>query len=251
MEHLLKVQGLCKTFIFEGRDVLVLKDVSFDVAEREFVSIIGPSGCGKSTLLELLAGITTPDCGTIFRQETNITGQAGHAGYMPQDDLLLPWLSLLENAILPERIQRKSISKAKKRVMTLLPDFGLAGFEHHKPWQLSGGMKQRAAFLRTVMSETDILLLDEPFANLDALTRLQMQKWLLSIKDKLQLTIILVTHDIDEAIRMSDTVYVMDSVPAPFIYREAVPAELHAGGNDVTSPIWARLKANLTEKLIK
>jgi ABC-type nitrate/sulfonate/bicarbonate transport system ATPase subunit len=112
-------------------------------------------------------------------------------------------------------------------------------------------MKQRAAFLRTVMSETDILLLDEPFANLDALTRLQMQKWLLSIKDKLQLTIILVTHDIDEAIRMSDTVYVMDSVPAPFIYREAVPAELHAGGNDVTSPIWARLKANLTEKLIK
>jgi ABC-type nitrate/sulfonate/bicarbonate transport system ATPase subunit len=251
MKELISVSNLCKSFLFEGREVLVLNGISFDVQEYEFISIIGSSGCGKSTLLELIAGITIPDSGNVFKQDIDITGQAGYAGYMPQEDLLLPWLSLLENAILPVRIHKKDIKAAKRKALDLLPAFGLEGYENHKPWQLSGGMKQRAAFLRTVMSETDILLLDEPFANLDALTRLQMQRWLISIKNKLELTIILVTHDIDEAIRMSDTIYVMDSTPAPFIYMDKVPAELHADNSDITNPLWAKLKANLTEKLVK
>lgn len=251
MNPLLKVRDLCKTFLFEGREVLVLKDISFDVNEHEFVSIIGSSGCGKSTLLELIAGITTPDCGSICKHEIEISGRAGFTGYMPQEDLLLPWLTLMENAILPDRIQRKDITAAKQKVMKLLPDFGLEGYENHKPWQLSGGMKQRAAFLRTVMSEAEILLLDEPFANLDALTRFQMQKWLLDIQAKLKQTIIFVTHDIDEAIRLSDTIYVMDSRPAPFIFQVNVPPQLHRDNSDITHPRWAELRSELTGKLLK
>lgn len=251
MKPLLRVRDLCKSFLFEGREVLVLKDISFDVEEHEFVSIIGSSGCGKSTLLELIAGITVPDCGSICKHDVEISGRAGFAGYMPQEDLLLPWLSLMENAVLPDRIQRKDIASAKEKVKKLLPDFGLEGFAHHKPWQLSGGMKQRAAFLRTVMSETEILLLDEPFANLDALTRLQMQSWLLDIQQKLKRTIIFVTHDIDEAIRLSETIYVMDSQPAPFLFQTKVPPELHQENSEISHPLWAELRSELTRKLLK
>jgi putative hydroxymethylpyrimidine transport system ATP-binding protein len=250
MNSLLRVEKLSKSFLFKDKPVQVLKDISFEVNKQEFVSIIGTSGCGKSTLLELIAGITVPDSGHIFEQDNEITGKAGFAGYMPQDDLLLPWLTLLENAILPCRIKHNDIKQARAKAMNLLPDFGLSGYEHHLPWQLSGGMKQRAAFLRTVMSEADILLLDEPFANLDALTRLQMQQWLIKLQAKLRQTIIFVTHDIDEAIRLSDTIYVMDKVPAPFIHKETIPKELDRVSFDLSNPTWSAIKARLTAKLI-
>jgi ABC-type nitrate/sulfonate/bicarbonate transport system ATPase subunit len=251
MESLLKVHKLSKSFLFEGKKVAVLKDISFELKDQEFIAIIGSSGCGKSTLLELIAGITVPDSGQILKHGKDITGKAGFAGYMPQDDLLFPWLSLIENAILPCRINGKDLSLARKRVLLLLPDFGLQGYENHKPNQLSGGMKQRAAFLRTVMSEAEILLLDEPFANLDALTRLQMQQWLLDLQAKLKQTIILVTHDIDEAICLADTIYVMDNAPGPFICEQSVPAELHQTDAEITHPLWSLLKKELTAKLIK
>jgi len=251
MSEILDVKSICKTFLFEGKEVLVLKDISFSVQEKEFIGIIGPSGCGKSTLLELIAGISRPDCGDILKYGKSISGQAGHAGYMPQDDLLLPWLSLLQNAILPVKISKGDEKRALDKAKSLLPDFGLEGFENYKPWQLSGGMKQRTAFLRTVMTNEDILLLDEPFANLDALTRLQLQTWLKSIHKKLNLTIILVTHDIDEAIRLSDAIYVMDSIPAPFIHKEIVPENLKTEENDYTDPLWSELKLHLTTKLFK
>ncbi len=251
MDSLLRVQNISKSFLLEGKSVLVLNDISFDVKEHELITIIGPSGCGKSTLLELIAGITSPDGGQIFKHDTNITGRAGFAGYMPQDDLLLPWQSLIQNAILPCRIQHKDIKAAKVRAEKLLPNFGLTGFGDYKPYQLSGGMKQRAAFLRTVMCDAELLLLDEPFANLDALTRIRMQKWLLSVKEELGQTIIFVTHDIDEAIRISDTIYVMDNSPGPFIAKESVPHILKEAENDVAHPLWTQLKADLTAKLIK
>ncbi|HOD18276.1 MAG TPA: ABC transporter ATP-binding protein [Candidatus Cloacimonadota bacterium] len=250
MAKLLSVQNLNKSFLFEGQKVLVLKDISLEVEEKEFVSIIGPSGCGKSTLLELLSGITKPDSGKIFYREQDVTGQAGKAGYMPQDDLLFPWLTLLDNVLLPCKIKHTDISVSRQKALNLLPDFGLEGYAQHLPWQLSGGMKQRAAFLRTVMSEADILLLDEPFANLDALTRLQMQGWLHGIRKKLGLTIVLVTHDIDEAIRLADVIYVMDSNPGTLIYKEKVPEVLHQDGNDVTHPLWSKLKTRLLHKLL-
>jgi len=251
MPELLQVLSLSKSFLFEGKPVLVLNDISLTVREHEFISIIGSSGCGKSTLLELLAGITIPDSGQILHKGTDITGKAGHCGYMPQEDLLLPWLSLTENAILPVRIRQGDVKAAKAKAQKLMAEFGLAGFERYKPGQLSGGMKQRSAFLRTLMCETDILLLDEPFANLDALTRLQMQEWLAEVQARLQLTIILVTHDIDEAIRLSDVIYVMDSSPGPFISAEKVPEELHNAREGKINPRWSELKSGLTARLLK
>lgn len=251
MPELLQVLSLSKSFLFEGKPIPVLKEISLTVREYEFISIIGSSGCGKSTLLELLAGITTPNSGQILHQGADITGKAGYCGYMPQEDLLLPWLSLTENAILPVRIRHGDVPAAKKKAQKLMAEFGLAGFERYKPGQLSGGMKQRSAFLRTLMCETDILLLDEPFANLDALTRLQMQEWLAEVQARLQLTIILVTHDIDEAIRLSDRIYVMDSSPGPFLSVENVPAELHKTKEGKKDPQWSELKSALTARLLK
>lgn len=249
-DNILTLENIRKSFVFRGKPVLVLDDICLAVPPHSFISIIGPSGCGKSTLLELIAGITHPDSGCIYHYEADITAQAGYAGYMPQDDLLLPWLTLLENVILPCRVAHKDIIQSRAKALGLLPDFGLDGFESHYPWQLSGGMRQRTAFLRTVMTEADILLLDEPFANLDALTRLQMQNWLALLQTKLRQTILLVTHDIDEAIRLSDIIYVMDKLPGTLIYQTTVSAELRSSESDFVHPRWLELKNLLTKKLI-
>jgi ABC-type nitrate/sulfonate/bicarbonate transport system ATPase subunit len=250
MNPVLHVQNASKSFLFRKKPVLVLQAMSLQVLAQQFVSIIGPSGCGKSTLLELIAGITKPDSGKIFQDGIEITGKTGIAGYMPQDDLLLPWLTLIDNVLLPCRIAHKDMISARSRALELLPDFGLAGYESHLPWQLSGGMRQRAAFLRTVMTQTRLLLLDEPFASLDALTRFQMQEWLGSLQHKLKLTIILVTHDIDEAIRLSDIIYVMDSQPGPFIYSEQVRSDLCESGQITCSPEGIALKNRLVQRLM-
>jgi ABC-type nitrate/sulfonate/bicarbonate transport system ATPase subunit len=249
-DNILKLENIHKSFVFRDKPVLVLEDICLDVVPHSFISIIGPSGCGKSTLLELIAGITHPDSGHIYHYGIDITKRAGYAGYMPQDDLLLPWLTLLENALLPCRIAHKDITRSRIKALELLPDFGLDGFDSHYPWQLSGGMRQRTAFLRTVMTEADILLLDEPFANLDALTRLQMQKWLATLQTKLRQTILLVTHDIDEAIRLSDIIYVMDKQPGTMIYQTAISSEVRNSETDISHPHWLELKNYLTMKLI-
>ena len=249
-QPLLTVHSLSKSFLFKGSRVRVLQDITFTVRQRECAAFIGPSGCGKSTLLEILAGITLPDAGAVLHQNANVTGRAGLMGYMPQDDLLLPWLTLCENALLPVRIARKDIRSARLRLRQLLPDFGLEGFDDYLPAQLSGGMKQRVALLRTVMTETDILLLDEPFANLDAITRLQLQEWLLNLKNRLSQTILLVTHDIDEAIRLADTIHVMNGSPSSLTFQVNVPPHLHGSLRDITSPQWLQLKNLLTQKLL-
>ncbi len=202
---------------------MILKDVEFSLAEGEFVSIVGPSGCGKSTFLELLAGITKPDSGTILYQDKDITGSSGHLGYMPQDDLLFPWLNLTQNILLPVRIRNGDLGAARKKLSGMLPDFGLEEHAKHMPHQLSGGLKQRAAFLRTYMTGATVLLLDEPFASLDAITRKQMQSWLKDVTHRLGITVILVTHDIAEATFLSDVIYQMSLAPGSFIrhYRVA------------------------------
>ncbi len=251
MKNILRLQDISKSFLFEGRNVLVLKDIELEVAEHEFVTIIGSSGCGKSTLLELIAGITIPDSGRIYLQGEDVTGKAGKFGYMPQSDLLLPWLSLLDNALLPSRIRRADLLQEKEKAQRLIREFGLEDYADYKPAQLSGGMKQRAAFLRTVMTEAEILLLDEPFANLDALTRLQMQQWLLSIRSGLRQTIILVTHDIDEAIRLSDRIYVMDSQPGAFIGNKDIPDAIKAAPEGSSHPLWQKIRAELSTLLIR
>ena len=187
----------------------MLGGVDLVLGEKEFISIVGASGCGKTTLLELLAGITQPDSGEVHYKDQLITGKTGILGYMPQSDLLFPWLKALDNILLPCRIKGRDLRLARKEALELLPVFGLENHADHLPWQLSGGLRQRVALARTYMTGSKIWLLDEPLANLDALTRNSLQEWLAEVVPILGLSVILVTHDIDEAIRLSNRVKVM------------------------------------------
>lgn len=216
-KSILNTRDLAKTFLLHNEPQLILEGVDFDMLERDFICVVGSSGCGKSTFLELLAGISKPDRGSIFYQGREITGKSGFLGYMPQDDLLLPWLNVVDNALIPVKIRKGHLKSAKARIQGLLPVFGLEKHATHLPYQLSGGLRQRAAFLRTCMMETQLLLLDEPFANLDAITRLQLQNWLKDIAQDLKLSIILVTHDISEAISLGDEIRVMRGRPGKFV----------------------------------
>ncbi|MBI4298347.1 MAG: ABC transporter ATP-binding protein [Chloroflexi bacterium] len=209
----LQLEGIGKTFLTDGKALSVLEDVHFYAAEGEFVSIIGPSGCGKSTLLNIVAGLEEPTMGTVWLGATSAKTRLGVVGYMHQKDLLLPWRTVLENAVLGLEIQRVPHSEALLRAGELIGTFGLQGFEGSYPGALSGGMRQRAAFLRTVLADQPLLLLDEPFGALDALTRSRMQEWLLKVWGLWRKMIILVTHDVEEALLLSDRVYVMTARP--------------------------------------
>lgn len=186
----------------------VLKNISFDVQEGEFVSLLGPSGCGKSTLLNILAGLLDHYTGDIYINGQKITGISTHFAYMPQNDLLLPWRTILDNICLYDEIhhtKKDAVEKARQ----LMNQFGLEGCEEKYPAELSGGMRQRAAFLRTTLCEADIYLLDEPFGALDVITRGEMQDWLHALCESLNKTILLVTHDTDEAVYLSDRILIM------------------------------------------
>ncbi len=205
--------------------------VSLELQEGEFISIIGPSGCGKSTLLELMAGITLPDRGKMLLRGEDITGKPGYFGYMPQKDLLFPWLNTLENILLPIKVRSGKLKQSITEAENLLPVFGLEQHKQHLPYQLSGGLRQRAALMRTYMCGSQILLLDEPLANLDALTRGDLQDWLKELVAKLKLSVILVTHDIDEAIKLSHRIAVMGSNPGTFLQCLAVDVDIYHNGN--------------------
>jgi len=191
----------------------VLDGVSFCVHDRSFVSIVGPSGCGKTTLIRILAGIMPLDSGQI-----SITDPMGNedrkVAYMPQSDTLLPWRTALANALLPSQIERKPRAAAIRETKQLFDHFGLSGFENLYPVEMSGGMKQRLALMRTFLSHKDIILLDEPLGALDALTRATLQDWLLSVWQELGKTILLVTHDVEEALLLSDRIILFSARPA-------------------------------------
>lgn len=205
----LELQGIAKSF----SDKQILSQISIQVKEEEFISILGPSGCGKSTILNILTGILTPDEGNILVDGKQIQDPGEHFAYMPQEDLLLPWKTILDNVCL-YGILHKDKKHAREKALKLFPEFGLQGYEKAYPDELSGGMRQRAAFLRTALSNADILLLDEPFAALDVITRNEMQDWLSAMKNQLHKTAVLVTHDIDEAIYLSDRVLILNGHPA-------------------------------------
>ncbi len=196
---------------FDGR--AVLSDLSFALREGEFVSLLGPSGCGKSTILNVLAGIVTPDGGEVRVDGTRLSGASEHFAYMPQEDLLLPWKTILDNVCLYGAVHGAK-KEAAEKARPLFSVFGLAGYEDAYPDALSGGMRQRAAFLRTAMCQADILLLDEPFGALDVITRGDMQDWLQHMRSQLGKTTLLVTHDVDEAIYLSDRILVLNGHPA-------------------------------------
>jgi ABC-type nitrate/sulfonate/bicarbonate transport system ATPase subunit len=191
----------------------ILQNISLEVETGSVTSIIGPSGCGKSTFLHLLSGLISPDQGRVLIDGQDYTGKTGRMGYLQQKDCLFPWKTLLANVILPLQIKKWPLAEARAKAMDYLSKFKLEGFENYYPSELSGGMRQRAALLRTYLYQSDILLLDEPFAQLDAISRKRMQEWLLAMKEDLDLTIVMITHDIDEAVFLSDQVVVFSPLP--------------------------------------
>lgn len=227
----------------------VLDRVSMHVAQGEFVSIVGPSGAGKSTLFRLLTGALKPDHGSIRIGDG--TGDPGKPcfAFMPQSDALLPWRRVLDNVTLGLEIQGVSRAEARDRAYPLLADFGLDGFERHYPRQLSGGMRQRAALLRTVLQARPVQLLDEPFGALDALTRMQMQRWLEERWLEARWTTVLITHDVREATALSDRIYVLSHRPARVIAEFAVTAPRPRLGHPLPASLHA-LEDRLLETLL-
>lgn len=205
----LQVKNICVTF--ENKPIL--EDLTMDVKQGEFVALVGPSGCGKSTLLNIMAGVLAPERGQVYVDGQQINGVSPHFAYMPQNDLLLPWKTILDNVTLYGRLHSKK-KQAVEAAQKEFAVFGLQGYEKAYPHELSGGMRQRAAFLRTALCEADIMLLDEPFGALDVITRNEMQDWLLKLRKELGRTTVLVSHDIDEALYLADRIVVLGGSPA-------------------------------------
>ena len=206
-------EGITKRY--EGTPVL--EAVSLELAGGTLVSLLGPSGVGKTTLFNVLAGVDVPDHGRVMLAGKDITGLSGKVSYMLQKDLLLEYRTVLDNVILPLLIRREPKKKASAYAAGFFAQFGLSGCEGKYPGQLSGGMRQRAALLRTCMMNNPVILLDEPFSALDAITRVQMQRWYLDIAGTLGLSTLFITHDIDEALTLSDRVYILNRKPAQII----------------------------------
>jgi ABC-type nitrate/sulfonate/bicarbonate transport system ATPase subunit len=243
------IRGLTKAFAGpKAATIEVLRDVDLDAADGEFVSVIGPSGCGKSTLFGIVVGLEDADRGHVSLYGEPV-GARHVAAFMPQKDLLFPWRSVLDNVALPLQIHGTSKKLARERARELMPVFGLEGFEEAYPFTLSGGMRQRASLLRTIVQERPLLLLDEPFGALDSLTRTDMQEFLLDIWSRFRRTILFITHDIREAIYLSDRIYVMTARPARVRMVLEVPLERPRHLDMIATPQFARLEARLLEAL--
>jgi ABC-type nitrate/sulfonate/bicarbonate transport system ATPase subunit len=247
----LRLDGISHHFRTQGQTTVALDAISLDVQPSRFVSIIGQSGCGKSTLFNILAGLLAPTQGAVLHDGSDITGQAGIVSYMLQKDLLLPWRTILDNVIYGLEIQGTPKKEARAIARPFLQRYGLAAFENHYPAALSGGMRQRAALLRTLLCNKDVILLDEPFAALDAQTRFRMQQWLLTLWKDFNLTILFVTHDVDEAIFLSDEIVVLS--PRPGRVRDTFHVDLPRprARDVVTRPEFARLKRRCLELLFE
>ena len=213
------------SFQYDVEDFSIIDDLSFRVEKGEFVSVIGTSGCGKSTIFRLVNHLLMPKSGNILVNGRNIRDQKNYCGYMPQHDLLFPWRSVADNVRLPLEI-RGGMSKAEMndQVNATLEKVGLGGWGEKSPGELSGGMRQRAAFARTVLTGSDLLLLDEPFSALDYLTRLSMREWLLEQWEHEQKTVLFITHDVEEALFLSSRILVVESSPITHLKSVPVPA---------------------------
>lgn len=205
----LKAENITKSF--EGEEII--KDITVELNKKEIVSLLGVSGGGKTTLFNVLSGLSLPDSGRVYLQNEDITGKPGKISYMLQKDLLLPYYRVLHNVALPLIIKGEKKKEAYKKAMELFPFFGLEGAERKFPHQLSGGMRQRAAFLRTYLSSEGVALLDEPFSALDTITKSAVHEWYLRIMEEIDLSTLFITHDIDEAILLSDRIYILSGKP--------------------------------------
>ncbi len=228
---------------------IVLKDLSFTIQQGEFVSILGPSGSGKSTIFRLITGLEKQIAGDItFQKETN-GNRLGKVGLMPQQDMLLEWRTVLDNVILPLEVSGKSKKEANEIALSFFPSFGLQGTEKKYPHQLSGGMKQRASFLRAMLGGSELLLLDEPFSSLDAMTKLTMQEWLLAKWDELNSTILFITHDVDEALFLSDRIILFTETPLTTFEEISLPLRRPRSIDDLLTQELTELKRSILNRL--
>jgi ABC-type nitrate/sulfonate/bicarbonate transport system ATPase subunit len=244
----LQLVNVWKRFGEAERQTVAVRNVDLAIASGEFVTVIGPSGCGKSTLFNMIAGLLPPDSdGSILlsgkpQQDGALLGKVS---FMPQRDLLFPWRTVLDNATLALEVEGMPRRIARQKAEALFPDFGLKGFESHYPHQLSGGMRQRVALMRTFLFERGLILLDEPFGALDALTRAMMQRWLLDIWARHWRTVVFITHDIDEAIFLGDRVVVMTARPGTIKCEERIDLPRPRDASIVATPEFMAIKRKL------
>ena len=224
---------------------VALAPTTLEVTEGSFVAIVGPSGCGKSTLFNIIAGLLTPDEGVVSVAGARVTGSTGHVGYMLQKDLLVPWRTVEDNITMAARLTRRVTSEDRAEARRVAEAYGLGEFLRHYPSALSGGMRQRVAFMRTLVTHQPLLLLDEPFGALDAQTRLEMQQWLLKVWKDTGRTVLFITHDVDESIFLSDRVLVMSPRPGRIVADIANPLARPRGIGMFTDPTFVALKSRI------
>jgi len=241
----LKVLGVTKEYNHKN----IVEDIDIYLNQGEFVSVLGPSGCGKSTLFNVIAGLLKPEAGQVFVNDKEVTGETGVVSYMYQKDLLLPWRNVIDNGILPLEVRGIPKKEAREKVKAMLAIFQLEEDGKKYPIQLSGGMKQRVSLLRTTMFSKEIMLLDEPFGGLDAITRLKMQEYLLEILKKIKGSVLFITHDIDEAIFLSDRIYIINGSPARIVKEIAVPLKHASPELMMTSPELRQLRSDILKQL--
>ena len=245
------LSGVTRAYRTKRGRTVALEGLELEVADGEVLGVVGPSGCGKSTLLELVAGLQEPDEGTIeVAGAADAKGRREACSYMPQRDLLLPWRDALGNAALALEAQGVGRRDARERAAPLFERFGLADFERSRPHALSGGMRQRVAFMRSLLLGRPVLTLDEPFASLDAITRADMQQWLADALAAEPRTVVLVTHDVEEALFLSDRVIVLSRRPGRVVEEIEVPLRRPRDRRAaVTDPELARLRDRALEAL--
>lgn len=242
---LLQIRDVGKSF---GTTV-ALEPTSLNIEDGSFVAIVGPSGCGKSTLFNVIAGLLQPDFGEVQLADEVVTGTAGHVGYMLQKDLLMPWRTVEDNITMAARLTRRVTNDDRAEARRVARQYGLGEFLRHYPHALSGGMRQRVAFMRTLVTQHPLLLLDEPFGALDAQTRLEMQQWLLQVWKDAKRTVLFITHDVDESIFLSDRVLVMSPRPGRIIADLVNPLERPRVTDVLTDPIFVDLKREILHLL--
>ena len=232
-------------------ELRTIERLDLELPAHGVLGLVGPSGCGKSTLLELIAGLQEPSRGEVEVAAATSAGERlSHCALMPQRDLLLPWLSAIDNAALALRNRGVRRGEARRQAEQLFERFGLAGFERARPSELSGGMRQRVAFLRTLIAGKPVLALDEPFASLDAITRAEMQRWLAGALDVDPRTAVLVSHDVEEALYLCDSVVVLSARPARMITRLSAPAPRAADRDEsVTDPAFVTVREHAMQAL--
>lgn len=210
---ILRTENITKSY----NDKKVIEDINIHLKEGELVSLLGVSGSGKTTLFNIISGLIMPDVGSVLLSDRDITGKPGSVAYMLQKDMLLPHKKIIDNVSLPLLLKGMPRKDARAHADKLFEEFGLEGTQYKYPNQLSGGMKQRAALLRTYMASDGVVLLDEPFSALDTLTKSAMHKWYLQVMEHISLLTLFITHDIDEAILLSDRIYIMSGAPGKIV----------------------------------